>query len=209
MKDIRGAHVAAVRNAIFKTVGLTQLTSSRRKNSKDVMAWKSSKEVEVEYNNLYKDETLIENITAAAFPSLSDASDESFSDMYIYTASVCDIILNPNYPSLDIAKKALELQFKKFKVFSNLFILLFENYLLIKINILGSHWRKRTPWAEWFSSDNTGRNARYNEEEKFRGWQCTRGWRRGSWRRSSAWSYSARCIVRLIAVIFLIYFNLF
>lgn len=128
MKDIRGAHVAAVRNAIFKTVGLTQLTSSRRKNSKDVMAWKSSKEVEVEYNNLYKDETLIENITAAAFPSLSDASDELFSDMYIYTASVCDIILNPNYPSLDIAKKALELRFKKFKVFSNLFILLFENY---------------------------------------------------------------------------------
>jgi hypothetical protein len=128
MKDIRGAHVAAVRNAIFKTVGLTQLTSSRRKNSKDVMAWKSSKEVEVAYNNLYKDETLIENITAAAFPSLSDASDESFSDMYIYTASVCDIILNPNYPSLDIAKKALELRFKKFKVFSNLFILLFENY---------------------------------------------------------------------------------
>jgi hypothetical protein len=60
MKDIRGAHVAAVRNAIFKTVGLTQLTSSRRKNSKDVMAWKSSKEVEVAYNNLYKDETLIE-----------------------------------------------------------------------------------------------------------------------------------------------------
>ena len=109
------------------------------------MAWKSSKEVEVAYNNLYKDETLIENITAAAFPSLSDASDESFSDMYIYTASVCDIILNPNYPSLDIAKKALELRFKKFKVFSNLFILLFENYLLIKINILGSHWRKRTP----------------------------------------------------------------
>jgi len=145
MKDIRGAHVAAVRNAIFKTVGLTQLTSSRRKNSKDVMAWKSSKEVEVAYNNLYKDETLIENITATAFPSLSDASDESFSDMYIYTASVCDIILNPNYPSLDIAKKALELRFKKFKVFSNLFILLFENYLLIKINILGSHWKKRTP----------------------------------------------------------------
>ena len=106
MKDIRGAHVAAVRNAIFRTVGLTQLTSSRRKNSKDVMVWKSSKEVEVEYNNLYKDETLIENITAAAFPSLSDASDESFSDMYIYT---CDIILNPNYPSLDISKKALEL----------------------------------------------------------------------------------------------------
>ena len=138
MKDIRGAHVVAVRNAIFKTVGLTQLSSTRRKNSKDVMVWKSSKEVKAEYNNLYKDETLIENITAAAFPSLNDASDESFSNMYIYTASVCDIILNPNYPSLDITKKALELRFTTFKVFSNLFILLFENYLLIKINILGS-----------------------------------------------------------------------
>ena len=145
MKDIRGAHVTAVKNAIFKTVGLTQLSSTRRKNSKDVMVWKSSKEVEAEYNNLYKDETLIENITAAAFPSLNDASDESFSNMYIYTASVCDIILNPNYPSLDITKKALELRFTTFKVFSNLFILLFENYLLIKINILGSYWRKRTP----------------------------------------------------------------
>jgi len=138
MKDIRGAHVAAVRNAIFKTVGLTQLSSTRRKNSKDVMVWKSSKEVKAEYNNLYKDETLIENITAVAFPLLNDASDESFSNMYIYTASVCDIILNPNYPSLDITKKALELRFTTFKVFSNLFILLFENYLLIKINILGS-----------------------------------------------------------------------
>jgi hypothetical protein len=139
MKDIRGAHVAAVRNAIFRTlVGLTQLSSSQRKNSRDVMEWKRSKEVEVEYNKLYEDECLIENITAVAFPSLSDASEESFSDMYIYTASVCDIILNPNYPSLDISKKALELRFIKFKVFSNLFILLFENYLLIKINILGS-----------------------------------------------------------------------
>src|SRR5437763_5288936 len=140
MKDIRGTHVAAVRNAIFKTVGLTQLSNTRRKNSKDVMVWKSSKEVKAKYNNLYKDETLIENITAAAFPSLNDASDESFSNMYIYTASVCDIILNPNYPSLDITKKALELRFTTFKVgnvkvFSNLFILLFENYLLIKINI--------------------------------------------------------------------------
>ena len=47
--------------------------------------WKSSKEVKAKYNNLYKDETLIENITAAAFPLLNDASDKSFSNMYIYT----------------------------------------------------------------------------------------------------------------------------
>src|SRR5437868_12808764 len=88
MKDIRGAHVTAVRNAIFKTVGMMQLSSSWRKNSKDVMVWKSSKEVEAEYNNLYKDETLIENITAAAFPSLNDTSDKSFSNMYIYRLCV-------------------------------------------------------------------------------------------------------------------------
>ena len=37
MKDIRGAHVAAVRNAIFKTVGLTQLSSTREKILK--MSW--------------------------------------------------------------------------------------------------------------------------------------------------------------------------
>src|SRR5947207_12798215 len=106
MKDIREAHVAAVRNAIFKTVGLTQLSSTRRKNSKDVTVWKSSKEVNAEYNTLYKDETLIENITAAAFPSLNDASDESFSNMYIYTPSVSDISLKHNYPSLHITKQA-------------------------------------------------------------------------------------------------------
>ena len=116
MKDIRGTHVAAVRNAIFKTVGLTQLSNIWRKNSKDVIVWKSFKKVKAEYNNLYKDETLIENITTAAFPSLNDTSDELFSNMYIYTASVCNIILNPNYPSLDITKKALELRFTTFKV---------------------------------------------------------------------------------------------
>src|SRR2546427_1215310 len=88
MKDIRCSHVAAVRNAIFKTVGLTKLSSTQQKNSKDVMVWKSSKEVKAEYNNLYKDETLIENIIAAAFPSLNDTSDESFSNMYIYRLCV-------------------------------------------------------------------------------------------------------------------------
>jgi hypothetical protein len=143
MKDIRGAHVAAVRNAIFKKLGLVQLTSNRRKNSREVMDWKRSKEVEVGYKKLYNDVSLIEDITAAAFPSLNDASDEAFSDMYIYTASVCDIILNPNYPTLEVSKKALELRFRRFKVGIFKFILLFENYLLIKINILGGSWKKR------------------------------------------------------------------
>src|SRR5256885_2539642 len=89
MKDIRGAHVAAVRNAIFKTVGLTQLSSTRRKNSKDVMVWKSSKEVKAEYNNLYKDETLIENITAAAFPSDRKSTRLNSSHLVISYAVFC------------------------------------------------------------------------------------------------------------------------
>ena len=127
MKDIRGAYVAAVCNAIFKKLGLVQLTSNRRKNSREVMDWKRSKEVEVGYKKLYNDVSLIEDITAAAFLLLNDASDEVFSDMYIYTTFVCDIILNPNYPTLEVSKKALELCFRRFKVSIFKFILLFEN----------------------------------------------------------------------------------
>ena len=49
------------------------------------MKWKRFKEVEDGYNKLYKDKCLIENITAAAFSLLSDASDKSFSDIYTPT----------------------------------------------------------------------------------------------------------------------------
>ena len=45
------------------------------------------------------------------------AFEEAYSDMYIYTASVCDIILNPDYPAVEISKRPLELRFQKFKVF--------------------------------------------------------------------------------------------
>ncbi|CAI2185377.1 4519_t:CDS:2 [Funneliformis geosporum] len=45
----------------------------------------------------------------------NDASDKRFSDMYIYTASVCDIILNPNCLTLEVSKKSLELQLKRFR----------------------------------------------------------------------------------------------
>lgn len=115
MKDVRGSHSSAVRNAIFKTFGL-ELSPSKRKNSTDVLEWKKSEEVADGYNQLYSDAMAIENIAIMAFPSLANASDDKFSDMYIYTASVCDIVLNPNYPTLEISKKALELRFQRFKV---------------------------------------------------------------------------------------------
>lgn len=116
MKDARGSHVSAVRSAIFKTYGL-QLSPNKRKNSSDILEWKQSKEVEDSYNKLYSDEVAIENIAITAFPSLATASDAVFNDMYVYTASVCDIILNPNYPTLEVNKKSLELRFQRFKVF--------------------------------------------------------------------------------------------
>ena len=134
MKDARGFHSSAVRNAIFKTFGL-QLSSSKRKNSKDVLEWKRSKEVVDRYNQIYSDTAAIENISIMAFPSLANAGNEIFNDMYAYTASVCDIVLNPNYPTLELSKKALELRFQRFKVLfiELLLFLLFKLNLLIKI----------------------------------------------------------------------------
>jgi len=44
-------------------------------------------------------------------------NEEEYSDMYIYTAFVYDIILNSNYPSIEVSKKVLELRFERFKVF--------------------------------------------------------------------------------------------
>ena len=124
MKDMRGSHVSAIRSAIIKTCGL-QLASNRRKNSKDILEWKQSREVKDNYNKLFT-ESMIENITSSAFPSLDGASEERFNDMYIYTASVCDILLNPNCHTLEVSKKPLELRLKRFRVFIE-FILLFKN----------------------------------------------------------------------------------
>src|SRR5213082_853052 len=124
MKDMRGSHVSAVRTAIFRKFGL-QLASSRRKNSRDIMDWKQSKEVKDSHNKLFTEDTAIEEITNSAFPSLSNADDEKFNDMYIYTASVCDIILNPNCPTLEISKPEMEMRLEKFRV-SIVFILLFK-----------------------------------------------------------------------------------
>ena len=83
MKDVRGTHVAAVRNAIFKTFGL-QTTTIRRKNSQDILGWKKSKKVEESYEKLFTDRDVIENIVTKAFPYLNTASEDVFSDMYLY-----------------------------------------------------------------------------------------------------------------------------
>jgi len=135
MKDVRGSHVSLVRNAILRKFGLQLLTSSRRKNSREILDWKQSKEVKDSYNKLFTEYMAIEEITKLAFPLLAKADEEKFNDIYIYTASVCDIILNPNCPTLEVSKTAMELRLKKFRV-SIEFILLFKKLnLLIKIKI--------------------------------------------------------------------------
>src|SRR5205809_1096897 len=80
MKDMRGSHVSAVRTAIFRKFGL-QLASSRRKNSRDIMDWKQFKEVKDSHNKLFTEDTAIEEITNSAFPSLSNADDETFKEV--------------------------------------------------------------------------------------------------------------------------------
>ena len=60
------------------------------------------------------DENAIKNITKLAFPNITH-EDESFNNFYVYTAAICDIILNLNYPDLECAKKLLERRFKNLR----------------------------------------------------------------------------------------------
>lgn len=117
MKDLRGAHAAAVRNGILKEFGL-QIVSNKQKNvTSDVSKWKKSKKVKECFDRLYDDnDNAIENIVKHAFSQLSH-DDESFDSIYVYTAAVCDIVLNPNYPDIECTKKPLQRRFLKFKVF--------------------------------------------------------------------------------------------
>jgi hypothetical protein len=127
MKDVRGSHASAVRNAIFRIFKLHPITS-RRKNSQEVLKWKKSEEIEDCYNKLYNDRNMIENIAMSAFPSLNTATEDVFNDIYIYTALICDIILNPDHPSLDVSKSSLELRMQMFRVF--------VKFILKKIKII-------------------------------------------------------------------------
>ena len=132
MKDMRGNHSLAIRNAIYKEFGLS--SSIKRKTINDVSEWKKSPKVKENYEMLYNSNfNSIENITKIAFPSLtSDDDDETFENFYCYTASICDIVLNPDFPSMDINRKPLERRFKRFMV-----LLINESiflFLLIKTN---------------------------------------------------------------------------
>ena len=122
MKDIRGSSVVSVRNAISRTFRLPPINRSR-KNSDDFINWKKTNEVSEAYNKLFSGGDELESLTTSAFPSSDDATDEVFSDYYIYTASVSDIILNPKYTSPDVTKKPLELRLRRFKVFIDFYYL--------------------------------------------------------------------------------------
>ncbi len=130
MKDLREVSAMAVHNAILKEFGL-QILNSRKKNVIDISEWKKSKEVRKYYDKLYDDDdNMIENITKQAFPSISHKNKSLFNDVYVYTASVCNIILNLDYPDLECTKKPLERQFRRFKVIF---------FLLIKMKIIKNY----------------------------------------------------------------------
>ncbi|HVI20851.1 MAG TPA: hypothetical protein VM660_02240 [Bacillus sp. (in: firmicutes)] len=117
MKDLRGISAAAIRNAILKVFGLQIPNSRKKSNIIDISDWKKSKRVKECYNRLYDDdENVIEDIAKLAFPNLS-IDDNSFNNIYVYTASICVVLLNLKYPDLECAKKPLERRFQKFKVF--------------------------------------------------------------------------------------------
>ncbi|CAG8665936.1 2702_t:CDS:2, partial [Funneliformis mosseae] len=70
--------------------------------------WKKSNKVRKCYNRLYdNNNNSIENIAKYAFSNISE-DDESFNDIYTYTTAICNIVLNPEYPELECAKKPLE-----------------------------------------------------------------------------------------------------
>ena len=121
MKDIRGIHVAAVKNAIFSEFKL-EVIKNRSKTT--VSEWKKTKKVKECYMRLYDNEdNVTNNITKRAFPNITE-KDGSYYDVYVYTAAVANIVLNPDYPDIECAKKPLEHRFQKFKVFVILVFLL-------------------------------------------------------------------------------------
>ena len=91
---------------------------SGKKRASDILEWKKLAKVKESYLRLYGDDNITENIAKAAFPSVSN-EDEAFDNIYIYTAAVCDIVLNPDYPDLECAKKPLERRFKDSRYFSS------------------------------------------------------------------------------------------
>lgn len=118
MKDLRGSHVSSVRGAISRTFGLQLTAANRRRNSRDVLDWKKSEDVKDSYNQLFTENgAVIEDITNMAFPSSNTLSEAEYNDLYIYTAAVCDILLNPDNPTIEVSRKSLETRMQIFRVF--------------------------------------------------------------------------------------------
>ena len=137
MKDLRGVHVSAVKTAIFKEFRLQMIS---KKNVKVIADWKKSKQVRECYQKLYaENDNTIEKIAKRAFPSISE-DDETFENIYIYTAAVCDIVLNPKYPDIKCSKTLYDDVTKNSRYLVEfLFLLLFKIKFikLYQINTLG------------------------------------------------------------------------
>ena len=119
MKDIRGISATTVRNAIFRVFGIQNLPPvSKKKNPKRISQWKAATEVAQCYDKLYtiasNNTSYINHIARTAFPALSD---EALTvEHCVYTAAVCDIVLNPRYPDIECAKTLLKHRMLKFQV---------------------------------------------------------------------------------------------
>ena len=119
MKDIRGFNVVAIKKVIFRVFGMNILPPiNNQKNSKEISEWKASLEVAECYNKLFQlgndGTTNINHIACITFPTLCEKPLSI--DLYAYIASVCDIVLNPNHPSIEISKTSLQRRMEKYKV---------------------------------------------------------------------------------------------
>ena len=106
-----------IRHAIFKTFDdLTML--NKRTTAIDISRWKSSEKLDECFKKLYNvnnsNTDFIDTITRVAFPIYKDK--ELSSDIYVYTASICDIIMNPKFPDIECSRKYLEKRINLFKV---------------------------------------------------------------------------------------------
>jgi hypothetical protein len=127
MKDTRGINSAAVRIAISREFKIQLPSISRQKSASDLPEWKNSKRIRDCYKKLFDEDcNAIENIAKNAFNNVSD-DDEIFLSIYAYTAAICDIVLNPDYPDTECSKKPLQRRFQVFKVI----FIFFNNYLFI------------------------------------------------------------------------------
>ena len=117
MKDLKEISDTAIRNVILKEFELQIPNSWKKLNIIDISNWKKLKKVKECYNILYDDKkNAIENVIKQVFSNISFNDKTIFNDIYIYTAAICDILLNSKYSDSECAKKPLKRCFQKFKV---------------------------------------------------------------------------------------------